>query len=179
MSAIGNFDIARPPAAVLAAYARLFAWKLSLYNIRADNPRIHVKGRYLHAINGHRDVGQTACPGRYLYAKIPYIRTAGPAHPEQPRSRGPARQPPPSPHRRPGPTLAFTSPTQTPRTPWPSRRHDRLPEGDEPRGQQSTPTSRSCAPTGSVVIRRPAARPASAAPCATGGLVDGPGRRGR
>src|SRR6478609_4502602 len=76
MSAIGNFDIARPPAAVLTAYARLFAWKLSLYNIRADTPRIHVKTRYLHAINGHRDVGQTACPGRYLYAQIPDIRTA-------------------------------------------------------------------------------------------------------
>ena len=39
-------------------------------------PRIYVKNRYLHAINGHRDVGQTACPGRYLYAKIPSIRTA-------------------------------------------------------------------------------------------------------
>ena len=75
MSAIGNFDIARPPAAVLTAYARLFAWKLSLYNIRADAPRLRVKDRYLHGINGHRDVGQTACPGRYLYAQIPYIRT--------------------------------------------------------------------------------------------------------
>ena len=39
MSAIGNFDIARPPAAVVTAYARLFAWKLSLYNIRANNTR--------------------------------------------------------------------------------------------------------------------------------------------
>ena len=36
MSAIGNFDIAAPPQAVADAYARLFAWKLSLYNIRAD-----------------------------------------------------------------------------------------------------------------------------------------------
>ena len=26
------------------------------------------------AINGHRDAGSTACPGRYLYAKIPQIR---------------------------------------------------------------------------------------------------------
>jgi hypothetical protein len=76
MSAIGNFDIAQPPQAVLDAYARLFAWKLSLSNIRADATRLWVKDRYLHAINGHRDVGQTACPGRYLYAKIPSIRTA-------------------------------------------------------------------------------------------------------
>ncbi len=76
MSAIGNFDIAQPPQAVVDAYARLFAWKLSLYNIRADAAKVWVKDRYLRAINGHRDVGQTACPGRYLYAKIPAVRVA-------------------------------------------------------------------------------------------------------
>ena len=75
MSAIGNYDIAAPPQAVLSAYARLFAWKLSLYNIPADASRVYVKNRWLPAINGHRDVGQTACPGRYLYAKLPYVRT--------------------------------------------------------------------------------------------------------
>lgn len=79
MSAIGNFDIVQPPQAVLNAYASLFAWKLSLYNIRADASHLWVKDRYLNAINGHRDVGQTACPGRYLYAKIPGIRVAAQA----------------------------------------------------------------------------------------------------
>jgi hypothetical protein len=76
MSAIGNFEVARPPQAVLDAYASLFAWKLSMYDIRADATRLWVKNRYLQAINGHRDVGQTACPGKYLYAKIPAIRAA-------------------------------------------------------------------------------------------------------
>ncbi|MFL6158676.1 MAG: FG-GAP-like repeat-containing protein [Marmoricola sp.] len=75
MSAIGNYDITQPPQAVLDAYAKLFAWKLSLYDIKADATHLWVKDRYLNAINGHRDVGQTACPGRYLYAKIPEIRT--------------------------------------------------------------------------------------------------------
>jgi hypothetical protein len=79
MSAIGNYDIAQPPQAMLDAYASLFAWKLSLSNIRADTTRIWVKDRYLQAINGHRDAGQTACPGRYLYAKIPSIRVAAQA----------------------------------------------------------------------------------------------------
>jgi hypothetical protein len=79
MSAIGNYDIAQPPQAMLDAYARLFAWKLSLSNIRADASHLWVKDRYLYAINGHRDVGQTACPGRYLYAKIPSIRLAAQA----------------------------------------------------------------------------------------------------
>jgi uncharacterized protein with LGFP repeats len=59
---------------VLTAFARLFAWKLSLYGIRADASHLRVKSRYLDAINGHRDVGQTACPGKYLYAQIPYVR---------------------------------------------------------------------------------------------------------
>lgn len=76
MSAIGNFDIAAPPQAVLNAYASLFAWKLSKKGIPADAPRLWVKDRYLAAINGHRDTGKTACPGRYLYAQLPSIRSA-------------------------------------------------------------------------------------------------------
>jgi hypothetical protein len=73
-SAIGNFDIARPPAAVVRAFARLFAWKLSLHGIRAGSTRQFITSRSFPAINGHRDAGQTACPGRYLYARIPRIR---------------------------------------------------------------------------------------------------------
>ena len=116
MSAIGNFDIAAPPQAVLNAYARLFAWKLSLYNIRADAPRVYVKNRWFQAINGHRDVGQTACPGRYLYAKIPTIRTADQtlqnARPDRYRSADAHADARPDAAARPD---GFTSPTQTPR----------------------------------------------------------------
>ena len=73
-SAIGNFDIVRPPSRVVRAFARLFAWKLSLHGVRANATHQWITKRYLNAILGHRDVGQTACPGRYLYAKIPRIR---------------------------------------------------------------------------------------------------------
>jgi N-acetylmuramoyl-L-alanine amidase/FG-GAP-like repeat len=100
LSAIGNFDIKSPPTAVTSAYARLFAWKLSLYNIRADNLRVYVKNRYFRAISGHRDAGQTACPGRYLYAKLPAIRTAAQSIQNKAQT---------------GSTITpFTSPTQTP-----------------------------------------------------------------
>jgi hypothetical protein len=75
MSAIGNFETAQPPAVMLDAYARLFAWKLSLHGVSASSTRQWVTKQYLPAINGHRDVGQTACPGKYLYAQIPTIRT--------------------------------------------------------------------------------------------------------
>jgi len=111
MSAIGNFDIARPPAAMVNAYTRLFAWKLSIYGIRANNPRVNVNNRRFHAINGHRDAGQTACPGRYLYARIRYIRAA--ARRVQIRAQS-GTPPTPKPTPKPAPA-AFTSPTQRPR----------------------------------------------------------------
>lgn len=75
MSAIGNFDVTGAPSAMLDAYGRLFAWKLSLHGVDASSTRQRVGSRYFPAISGHRDAGQTACPGRYLYARIPDIRT--------------------------------------------------------------------------------------------------------
>ncbi len=75
MSAIGNFEQVQPSSALLDAYGRLFAWKLGLSGISASATRQWVGKRYLPAINGHRDVGQTACPGAYLFAKIPAIRS--------------------------------------------------------------------------------------------------------
>ena len=75
MSAIGNYETAQPSAAMLDAYARLFAWKLSLHGVDVSSTRQWVGTRTFQAINGHRDAGSTACPGKYLYAKLPYIRT--------------------------------------------------------------------------------------------------------
>ena len=79
MSAIGNFDIydkgrGLPPPVMLRAFGRLFAWKLSLHGVDPASTHQWVGHRWLDAIDGHRDVGRTACPGRYLYAKIPRIR---------------------------------------------------------------------------------------------------------
>ena len=73
MSAIGNFDIAEPPPAVAQAYAALFAWKLDKHGI-APKSIPTLDGKKFNAISGHRDAGSTACPGRYLYAKLPGIR---------------------------------------------------------------------------------------------------------
>ena len=38
-----------------------------------------VGSRTFQAINGHRDAAQTACPGKYLYARIPSIRAGAAA----------------------------------------------------------------------------------------------------
>ena len=74
MSAIGNFETAQPPAAMLQAYGVLFAWKLSLHGVDAASPQQWVGSKYFQGINGHRDAAATACPGKYLYAQIPLIR---------------------------------------------------------------------------------------------------------
>jgi hypothetical protein len=71
-SAIGNYETAHPSDAMIDAYARLYAWKLSLHGVRPGT-RQNVAGTTFNAISGHRDAAQTACPGRYLYAKIPTI----------------------------------------------------------------------------------------------------------
>jgi uncharacterized protein with LGFP repeats len=75
MSAIGNFETAQPTPEMLDAYGRLFAWKLSLHGVDAAATSVKVDGDTFQAINGHRDAAATACPGKYLYAKIPTIRT--------------------------------------------------------------------------------------------------------
>jgi len=74
-SAIGNYETARPSRAMVRAYGALFAWKLSLHGVNAADTRQYVTSRYFQAINGHRDADSTACPGIYLYNRIPRIRT--------------------------------------------------------------------------------------------------------
>ncbi|MEI5672367.1 MULTISPECIES: N-acetylmuramoyl-L-alanine amidase [unclassified Nocardioides] len=74
MSAIGNYDVAQPSSAMVQAYGALFAWKLSLHGVSAASTRQVVGSKTFQAINGHRDAGSTACPGKYLYAQIPKIR---------------------------------------------------------------------------------------------------------
>ena len=75
MSALGNFETAKPSSAMLQAYGRLMGWKLSLHGVSASSSRQWVGKRWLPAINGHRDAGQTACPGGHLYARLGRIRT--------------------------------------------------------------------------------------------------------
>ena len=59
---------------MLRAYGQLFAWKLSLHGVNPASTSQKVGRGTFQAINGHRDAGSTACPGKYLYAQIPLIR---------------------------------------------------------------------------------------------------------
>src|SRR4051794_1229298 len=73
-SAIGDYELVRPSQAVVQAYGALFAWKLSLHGVDASSTRQYVTSRWFRAINGHRDAAATACPGQFLYDKLPTIR---------------------------------------------------------------------------------------------------------
>lgn len=92
ISAIGNFQEASPGAEALQkmdeAIAGLMAWKIAPYglspkavaNIPVGSDPHHLsryrEGDIAHVltISGHRDVGQTVCPGQYLYPELPAIR---------------------------------------------------------------------------------------------------------
>ena len=73
MAAIGNFELVLPTRRMLRAYRDLFAWKLDRSRV-AGNAYTRIGGVKLRTIGGHRDAGSTACPGRYLYARIPALR---------------------------------------------------------------------------------------------------------
>jgi len=78
VAAIGNFDIAPAPQAVTDAFKQIFAWKFSLAGIPATgaSPVLGLDGKTpLQRVSGHRDANATICPGQYLYAKLPEIRT--------------------------------------------------------------------------------------------------------
>ena len=76
MSAIGNFETA--PAVAGDAprrTARCSRGSCRCTASTAASTRQWVSKQNFKAINGHRDAASTACPGRYLYAKIPQIRS--------------------------------------------------------------------------------------------------------
>ncbi len=99
MSAIGNYETQRPSDAMLRAYGQLFAWKLSLHGVNPASKSQKVGRSTFAAINGHRDAGSTACPGKYLYAQIPLIRTyASQAAPATPVGPTPITVSEPDPH---------------------------------------------------------------------------------
>jgi len=86
VAALGNFEAVRAPTVMIDAIARVLAWKLSLYNRDAygttalmsqggGTARLPMgETRDFPTIMGHRDVGATTCPGRYLFAKLPALR---------------------------------------------------------------------------------------------------------
>jgi hypothetical protein len=91
VSVIGNYDTVDIPDIALQRVADVVAWKYGIHNIDAGAARtVSVNGTTLNTTAMHRDVGQTACPGRFFVAKIGSLRTMI-------ASRASAPPPPPAP----------------------------------------------------------------------------------
>jgi hypothetical protein len=58
----GNFEVETPTEAQIHTLIQVLAAKCKAHNVPAK------------AIKGHRDVDDTSCPGKNLYAMLPHIR---------------------------------------------------------------------------------------------------------
>jgi hypothetical protein len=88
VSAIGNYQTARPTAALIGAMKRLVAWRLDWAHVdpsasvwmlsRGSTGNKYPPGVWVRfrTIAGHRNAGYTSCPGKNLYAYLPSIRSA-------------------------------------------------------------------------------------------------------
>nr|MDQ4008649.1 FG-GAP-like repeat-containing protein [Actinomycetota bacterium] len=128
MSAIGNFETKEPPRAMLRAYGKLMGWRLGKWGIAAGDRSRYLEGKRFHAINGHRDAGSTACPGKYLYARLPRIRRLArnwQRYGTLTAPDGGGEQPPPEDNNPPPPPEEEPPPPEE-ETPRPPREPDRL-----------------------------------------------------
>ena len=79
ISMMGNFQDVRPTTEARASLIEMLAWEASRHDLkpkawhRYENPDSGLTKR-LKYISGHRDAGDTACPGGKLYASLPGIR---------------------------------------------------------------------------------------------------------
>ena len=79
VSLMGNFERSPVPPAMRRSVARLLAWEVDRHGLKPRAKHVYRnpdtgRTRRLPYIAGHRDAGDTACPGRYLYSALPGIR---------------------------------------------------------------------------------------------------------
>ncbi|WP_454049448.1 DUF4214 domain-containing protein [Cellulomonas sp. Marseille-Q8402] len=85
VSMLGNYDTVPTTPQMIDAVGRIIGWRLAAYGVDPRGSGTYPSGLYLPRVIGHRDVAQTACPGRYGYAQLGTIRAiaavSGPAMP--------------------------------------------------------------------------------------------------
>ena len=75
ISVMGSYDKSAPPQKTIDAVNHAIAWKLSLNGVSASD-KTTLGGKRVRTVIGHRDVGQTACPGAAFYSKMGGMRSA-------------------------------------------------------------------------------------------------------
>jgi len=73
ISLMGNFTSVGPPVAMKESLKAMLAWEAGRHEL--DPTGTHsFNGRKMRVIAGHRDAGQTACPGNRVYDQLPKFR---------------------------------------------------------------------------------------------------------
>lgn len=75
ISVLGTFNSAAPPQATITAVEHAIAWKLSMYGV-SGNAKTTLNGKSVNTVMGHRNLGNTDCPGTAFYAKLGGMRKA-------------------------------------------------------------------------------------------------------
>ncbi|MFD1507191.1 hypothetical protein FE374_14615 [Georgenia yuyongxinii] len=70
ISVMGNFDKIPVPDAAFRTVAQVVAWKFAVHGIATAGTATGVNGKAMKPVVGHRDVGNTACPGAYFYPRL-------------------------------------------------------------------------------------------------------------
>jgi hypothetical protein len=73
VSVLGNFSLVQPNARILEALDRVVAWKSGVHGMDPTGS-VTIDGRSLPVVVGHRDVGNTACPGS-IQSQLWRVRT--------------------------------------------------------------------------------------------------------
>ncbi len=108
VSAMGNFEVAQPPAAMVNSLAAVTGWKLSQYNrdvlgkttlTSAGGTSKYKAGTNvtLNVVAAHLDTGLTVCPGKYLYAQLGSLRSKAANYAKYSSITAPAPAPAPAP----------------------------------------------------------------------------------
>jgi putative cell wall-binding protein len=75
ISVIGNYDVVQVPKAAFDKVAQVTAWKFAISGITTSGTAKGINNAPMKRVVGHRDVGQTACPGRYFYSRLGELTT--------------------------------------------------------------------------------------------------------
>jgi len=165
VSMLGTYETTAVPAATVNAVSAVFAWKLARWNLDPyGTARLTSSGggtsRYRagtavtkNVVSGHRDVGNTSCPGSRGFAALPTIRRQAAARIAAGGGAGgggvggpPAPPPPPA-----GPPR-LTSPAVSPGSvPYAATAGPRITAGVTGSGSWSVAVTRDC---GGAVVRR-------------------------
>ncbi|WP_141397301.1 FG-GAP-like repeat-containing protein [Mobilicoccus massiliensis] len=73
ISVMGDYRYVNPPQASIDAVTRVIAWKASIHGFDPRGRFTH-NGKSYRNVSGHRDVGQTSCPG-LIYNYLPAMAT--------------------------------------------------------------------------------------------------------